>query len=290
MSGNFSPLPFSISAFNLDFQFNTQNFRSSSINPQTGLPEPPVDVQVEQGPQEGALLVTWLPVTLDQFGTSNGCPVTGYAVFSSQKKLAEIDSPTGDHALLDVSQLESFHKKLVTVRTKSGENLSHDSMPCQIPEDLLKFTLHRKGVRGHALKHHSRNSLHHSHHGLHGQPPMPGVAGQQMLQPRSATDMYAGDLAAAAAAGMVDPSDPMMSMPIPAIQITKETPSDPMGIHGHSPHPPLQRHHLRNQVIAGRQHQQQLHQHMQQSRQNYRWFMALYSYDPLSMSPNPGEW
>ena len=86
-----------------------------------GLPEPPVDVQVEQGPQEGALLVTWLPVTLDQFGTSNGCPVTGYAVFSSQKKLAEIDSPTGDHALLDVSQLESFHKKLVTVRTKSGE-------------------------------------------------------------------------------------------------------------------------------------------------------------------------
>lgn len=88
-----------------------------------GLPEPPVDVQVEAGPQEGTLLVTWLPVTLDQFGTSNSCPVTGYSVFSSQKKLAEIDSPTGDHAVLDITQLESFHKKMVTVRTKSGKYL-----------------------------------------------------------------------------------------------------------------------------------------------------------------------
>lgn len=50
----------------------------------------------------------------------------------------------GDHALLDVSQIESFHKKLVTVRTKSGENLSQDSMVCQIPDDLLKFQTHRK--------------------------------------------------------------------------------------------------------------------------------------------------
>ena len=108
------------------------------------LPDPPVDVQVESGPQEGTLLVTWLPVTLDTFGTSHGCPVTGYAVFAAHKKLAEIDSPTGDHALLDVSQIESFHKKAVTVRTKSGENLSQDSMPCDIPDDLIKFQAHRK--------------------------------------------------------------------------------------------------------------------------------------------------
>lgn len=60
-----------------------------------GLPDPPVDIQVEQGPQDGTLLITWLPVTLNQFGTSNNCPVTGYAVFCGHKKLAEIDSPTG---------------------------------------------------------------------------------------------------------------------------------------------------------------------------------------------------
>lgn len=42
-------------------------------------------------------------------------------------------------------------------------------------------------------------------------------------------------------------------------------------------------------MIAGRQHQQQMHQHMQQNRQNYRWFVALYDYDPMTMSPNPGK-
>ncbi|XP_015793063.1 RIMS-binding protein 2-like isoform X3 [Tetranychus urticae] len=110
------------------------------------LPEPPVDVQIESGPQDGTLLVTWLPVTLDQFGTSNGCAVTGYAVFSAHKKLAEIDSPTGDHALLDISQVESFHKKAVTVRTKSGENLSQDSIACQIPDELIKFNAPRKSI------------------------------------------------------------------------------------------------------------------------------------------------
>lgn len=67
-----------------------------------GLPDPPVDIQVESGPQEGTLLVTWLPVTLNQFGTSNNCPVTGYAVFAGHKKLSEIDSPTGelDHLII----------------------------------------------------------------------------------------------------------------------------------------------------------------------------------------------
>ena len=46
---------------------------------------------------------------------------------------------TGDHALLAIGSLEHLHKKQITVRTKSGENLSQDSMPCQIPDDLLKL-------------------------------------------------------------------------------------------------------------------------------------------------------
>ena len=56
--------------------------------------------------------------------------------------------------------LESFHKKTVTVRTKSGENLSHDSMPCQIPDDLLKFHPHRKTVnRTPAGQRHLRHAM-----------------------------------------------------------------------------------------------------------------------------------
>lgn len=61
-----------------------------------GLPDPPVDVQVEAGPQDGSLLVTWLPVTINSTGgTSNGAPVTGYAVYADGKKVTEVESPTG---------------------------------------------------------------------------------------------------------------------------------------------------------------------------------------------------
>ncbi|XP_022251355.1 RIMS-binding protein 2-like isoform X2 [Limulus polyphemus] len=102
-----------------------------------GLPDPPVDVQIEAGPQDGTLLVTWLPVTINPNGTSNGAPVTGYAVFAAGKRVTEIDSPTGDHALLEIKDLFPLDKKNVTVRTKSGDNLSSDSMPCAVPEDLI---------------------------------------------------------------------------------------------------------------------------------------------------------
>ena len=62
-----------------------------------GVPDPPVDVQVELGPQDGTLLVTWLPVTINsQSGKSNGVPVTGYAVYADGRKVTEVDSPTGD--------------------------------------------------------------------------------------------------------------------------------------------------------------------------------------------------
>ena len=54
-----------------------------------GLPDPPVDVQVENGPQDGTMLVTWMPVA------GSGAPVTGYAVYADGKKVTDIDSPTG---------------------------------------------------------------------------------------------------------------------------------------------------------------------------------------------------
>lgn len=137
------------------------------------LPDPPVNVQVEAGPQHRSLLVTWLPLTLSDFGDSNGCPVTGYAVFAGHKKLADIDSPSGDHALLDLADLESLHKKTVTVRTKSGENLSQDSMPCQIPDEYLKPQLDSLGsnsktsgndlaVAYNSTKHSNRQASHHN--------------------------------------------------------------------------------------------------------------------------------
>lgn len=59
-----------------------------------------MDVQVEAGPQDGSLLVTWLPVTINSHGgTSNGAPVTGYAVYADGKKVTEVESPTGESSI-----------------------------------------------------------------------------------------------------------------------------------------------------------------------------------------------
>lgn len=60
----------------------------------TGVPEPPLNVQVESGPREGTLLLTWLPVTINSSGFSNGSVVTGYAVYADGKKIQDAKGPT----------------------------------------------------------------------------------------------------------------------------------------------------------------------------------------------------
>ncbi|XP_075584877.1 RIMS binding protein isoform X2 [Dermatophagoides farinae] len=271
------------------------------------LPDPPVDIQVEAGPQEGTLLVTWLPITLNQFGTSNNCPVTGYAVFAGHKKLAEIDSPTGDHALLDIASLEHLHKKLITVRTKSGENLSQDSMPCQIPDDLLKLQLMANTTQ--QLKKNTQYDMRHRMLTNRQQQ-------QQQQQTTNVNRMVgAGRMATNrnVHTSSLHMNDNMARMTIPAIEITKETPSEsvqPMESYseeefdqsmkqriyggkrtGVSPMPPQRTRVLSeyersnlgpyNQLTHRRQPNQRDREH------GVRWFVALFDYDPMTMSPNP---
>lgn len=90
------------------------------------------DIQVEAGPQDGTLLVTWQPVTRPP---SSG-PVTGYAVYADGKKVTDVDSPTGDHALIDIGKLVGLNPRAVTVRTKSRDSQSADSQPTQIPSKI----------------------------------------------------------------------------------------------------------------------------------------------------------
>jgi RIMS-binding protein 2 len=37
-----------------------------------GLPDPPMDVRVDSGPQDGTVLVTWIPVTLNITSAKEG--------------------------------------------------------------------------------------------------------------------------------------------------------------------------------------------------------------------------
>lgn len=93
------------------------------------------EIQVEPGPQDGTLLVTWQPVSRPPAGASG--PVTGYAVYADGKKVTDVDSPTGDHALIDITKLVGINPQAVTVRTKSRDAQSADSMATPIPRKLI---------------------------------------------------------------------------------------------------------------------------------------------------------
>ncbi|NXI82294.1 RIMB1 protein, partial [Rhipidura dahli] len=110
--------------------------------PLAGTPDAPLDVQVEAGPSPGILVISWLPVTIDAEGSSNGVRVTGYAVYADGQKVIEVTSPTAGSVLVDLSQLQMFqvcHE--VSVRTMSQYGESVDSVPAQISSVLLRSSL-----------------------------------------------------------------------------------------------------------------------------------------------------
>lgn len=50
-------------------------------------------------------------------------------------------SISGDHALIDINKLLGLNPKQVTVRTKSRDSQSSDSVPTPIPSNVLKGKL-----------------------------------------------------------------------------------------------------------------------------------------------------
>uniref|UniRef100_A0A4X2L5I2 TSPO associated protein 1 n=1 Tax=Vombatus ursinus TaxID=29139 RepID=A0A4X2L5I2_VOMUR len=103
-----------------------------------GPPDAPLDVQIEQGPSPGILVISWLPVTIDAAGSSNGVRVTGYAVYADGQKIMEVASPTAGSVLVDLSQLQLLRVcREVVVRTMSPHGESVDSIPAQLPPALV---------------------------------------------------------------------------------------------------------------------------------------------------------
>ena len=101
-----------------------------------GLPDPPLDVQVDAGPEPGTLSVLWLPVTITQFGLSNGAPVTGYVIYADGESVEDIDDPTADSATISLAKIRGGRIRAVSVRTKSKDKLSSDSALCPVPASL----------------------------------------------------------------------------------------------------------------------------------------------------------
>lgn len=56
-------------------------------------------------------------------------------------QVTDVDSPTGDHALIDIGKLVGLNPRAVTVRTKSRDATSNDSQPTLIPSIFFLFLL-----------------------------------------------------------------------------------------------------------------------------------------------------
>ncbi|KAM8944300.1 peripheral-type benzodiazepine receptor-associated protein 1 [Lycaon pictus] len=107
-----------------------------------GPPDAPLDVQIEPGPSPGILIISWLPVTIDAAGTSNGVRVTGYAIYADGQKIMEVASPTAGSVLVELSQLQQLQAcSEVAVRTMSPHGESADSIPAPVPPALVVASL-----------------------------------------------------------------------------------------------------------------------------------------------------
>ncbi|XP_070204810.1 RIMS-binding protein 2-like [Littorina saxatilis] len=103
------------------------------------VPDPPLNVQVEAGPREGTLLLTWLPVTINSSGFSNGAVVTGYVVYADGRRIKEVKGPTNDHMVLSGDDFKGSVPKQLTVRTATVDQLeSIDSVAVRLPHALVK--------------------------------------------------------------------------------------------------------------------------------------------------------
>ncbi|EMP40266.1 Peripheral-type benzodiazepine receptor-associated protein 1 [Chelonia mydas] len=101
-------------------------------------PDAPLDVQVQPDPSADILVISWLPVTIDAAGSSNGVRVTGYAVYVNGQRVREVISPTAGSAIVELSQLDMLQgSQKVSVRTVSPNGESVDSVPALIPSAML---------------------------------------------------------------------------------------------------------------------------------------------------------
>ncbi|EPB77450.1 hypothetical protein ANCCEY_03433 [Ancylostoma ceylanicum] len=71
----------------------TSGFHWSSSATRFGLPDPPTNVQAENGPQAGTLLVSWTPVT-NQPKPPSRAAVHSYLIYADGKNIAQVPSAT----------------------------------------------------------------------------------------------------------------------------------------------------------------------------------------------------
>ncbi|VDK35227.1 unnamed protein product [Taenia asiatica] len=109
----------------------------------TGLPDPPKNVQVEAGPQDGVLLISWRPVpqATDVLPNCKNEPlVQGYTVCINDQPLIDVPGVERDHVLLPLRQLATLLKSPEFGLANQGAQ----QRQCQHPSLFLPHPHHLK--------------------------------------------------------------------------------------------------------------------------------------------------
>ena len=108
-----------------------------------------MDVRVDGGPQDGTILVTWIPSSTHGLAARQA-PVTGYAVFADGKRVTDVDSPTSKNQFnyhdLSMHWYYIFHQHnnkyvvsaTTTMKMTSLNNASRFSRFCGLIRKYLK--------------------------------------------------------------------------------------------------------------------------------------------------------
>ncbi|XP_059150404.1 peripheral-type benzodiazepine receptor-associated protein 1-like isoform X3 [Physella acuta] len=117
--------------------------------PEAGAPEPPLNVQIESGPREGTILVSWLPVTINSSGVCNGAVVAGYHVMADNRRAKNVPGPTCDHVVLSSEDFKGLFPSHIAVRTVSTSGVeSVNSDVVALPGQLIKELKEGSGIKG----------------------------------------------------------------------------------------------------------------------------------------------
>ncbi|CAK9292381.1 unnamed protein product [Gordionus sp. m RMFG-2023] len=125
------------------FEFRSINEAAIEFKTLPGkMPKPPTNLVIEPGPQDGAFLLSWNPVPLEtelqfKFDLQDDaeCAIEGYKVYFDGIKVAEIQTPLGDHIVLGMETfLQNDIPTFITVRSVSGDLQSRDSLPAKFLE------------------------------------------------------------------------------------------------------------------------------------------------------------
>ncbi|KAJ8981873.1 hypothetical protein NQ317_008221 [Molorchus minor] len=178
-----------------------------------------------------------------------------------RKKVTDVDSPTGDHALIDISKLLGLNPKHVTVRTKARDSQSADSVPTPIPLSVLRVG----AVKSRQQPHTAVMPAH-----IRQQMPRQQQQGQQVIEP----DENLSDKEI-----FPNPSTHRQQGGIPSIAINSQGMQRNMSQQ------------IRTQQMQGARggpnNPQNNPNNPPNPQKRARLFVALFDYDPATMSPNP---